>query len=120
MKKIVIFSVLVLLFVALLSAPVFAAVQAEDGSAYSPDSGEPVATDTSEVVWIAVGVGAGVGLLTAGIALFLMCRAMSTVRKQKNADTYMADGSFRLSECRDVFLYSRVSRVRVNTNSNKR
>ncbi len=61
-----------------------------------------------------------VGLLTAGVSLFFMHRAMSTVRKQKRADEYVDEGSFALSECRDVFLYSRVTRVRVNTSNNKK
>jgi flagellar basal body-associated protein FliL len=60
-----------------------------------------------------------VGFLAAGVSLFFMYRAMSTVRRQKRADAYVDEGSFSLSECRDVFLYSRVTRVRINTNNNK-
>ena len=60
-----------------------------------------------------------VGLLAAGVSLFFMYRAMSTVRKQKRADEYVDEGSFSLTECRDVFLYSRVTRIRVNTNNKK-
>lgn len=60
-----------------------------------------------------------VGLLAAGVSLFFMYRAMSTVRRQKRADAYVDEGSFSLSECRDVFLYSRVTRVRINTNNKK-
>lgn len=84
------------------------AVSASDGAAAGDDT-----------LLIAIVTGVAVGLAAAGIALFFMVRSMNTVRKQKNADTYVADGSFRLTENRDVFLYSRVSRVRVNT-SNKR
>ena len=65
-------------------------------------------------------IALAIGLAAAGITLFLMCRSMSTVRKQKRADAYADEGSFALSECRDVYLYSRVTRVRINTNNNKR
>ena len=61
-----------------------------------------------------------IGLVVAGVSLFIMYRSMSTVRKQKRADDYVDEGSFALSECRDVFLYSRVTRVRINTNNKKR
>ena len=44
---------------------------------------------------------------------------MSTVRKQKRADVYVEKDSVSLTESRDIFLYSTVTRVRVNTN-NKR
>ena len=77
-------------------------------------------TSSNDVTLIAILVGVITGLLAAGLSLFFMVRAMSTVRKKKNADEYVADGSFRLTESRDVFLYSRVSRVRVNTSNNRR
>jgi len=105
MKKLY-FCLLCLLFCGVLSLAVLAAEESAE-SMPSP-------------ILIAVLVGLGVGLLTAGITLFCLCRAMNTVRKKGNAAGYVKDGSFRLSECRDVFLYSRVSRVRINTNNNKR
>lgn len=71
-------------------------------------------------IWIPVLVALGIGLAAAGITLFFMYRSMSTVRKQRHADDYADSGSFRLSECRDVFLYSRVTRIRVNTNNNNK
>ena len=61
-----------------------------------------------------------IGLAVAGVSLFFMYRSMSTVRKQKRADAYVDEGSFALSERRDVFLYSRVTRIRVNTSNNKK
>ena len=66
------------------------------------------------VVSLVIGLAAG---LTATL---LMKRAMSTVRKQKRADNYTRAGSFSLEESRDLFLYSTVTRVRINTNNNKR
>ncbi len=105
MKKIT-FLLLCALFTAIFSVAAFAA-----------DGQMNVSQNT---ILIAVLVGLGVGLAAAGVTLFLMCRAMSTVRKKGSADGYTRKDSFRLSECRDVFLYSRVSRVRVNTNNNKK
>ena len=75
-------------------------------------------SENSTLLYVLIAVF--VGLLSAGVSLFFMYRAMSTVRKQKRADEYVDEGSFALSECRDVFLYSRVTRVRVNTNNKKR
>ena len=75
-------------------------------------------TENSTLLYILIAVL--IGLLAAGVSLFFMYRSMSTVRKQKRADEYVDEGSFALSECRDVFLYSRVTRVRVNTNNKKR
>lgn len=94
------------LFCALLAVACFAAEGAE-------------ATQEVNPVLVGIIVGAVGGLIAAGVTLFFMCRAMNTVRKEKNADGYAADGSFHLDECRDVFLFSRVTRVRVSSN-NKR
>lgn len=66
-------------------------------------------------ILIPILVGIAVGLTVT----LLMKRSMSTVRKQKRADVYVEKDSFSLTESRDIFLYSTVTRVRVNTN-NKR
>ena len=65
-------------------------------------------------------VSALVGLVIAGIAIALMVRSMSTVRAQKRADVYADSESFHLDECRDIYLFSRVTRVRINNNNNRR
>ena len=49
-----------------------------------------------------------------------MKRAMSTVRKQKRADSYVKRDSFSLIESRDLFLYSTVTRIRINNNNNRK
>ena len=59
------------------------------------------------------------GILVALLIVFLMKRSMSTVRKQKRADGYIQSGSFKLTESRDIFLYSTVTRIRINTNKRK-
>ena len=71
--------------------------------------------DTLLKILIPILVGIAVGLTVT----LLMKRSMSTVRKQKRADVYVEKDSFSLTESRDIFLYSTVTRVRVNTN-NKR
>ncbi len=105
MKKLY-FLFLLLAFCALLAL----AASAADGSS--------AASEVNPVL-VGVIVGVAAGLVSAGVALFFMCRSMNTVRKEKSADGYIADGSFELEECRDVFLYSHVTRIRVN-NNNKR
>lgn len=54
----------------------------------------------------------------AGIVLYFMKRGMNTVRAQRNASNYMQSGSFLLTENRDMFLYSRTSRVAKSDNHN--
>ena len=76
------------------------------------------ASSENAIAYVVIAVA--VGLTAAGITLFFMWRSMSTVRKQKRADAYADEGSFALTECRDVFLYSRVTRIRVKTNNSKR
>ena len=58
-------------------------------------------------------------LLSLGIVL-LMKRSMSTVRYQGRADGYVNEGSFSLTDARDIYLYSTVSRTRINNNNNHR
>jgi Ca2+/H+ antiporter len=60
------------------------------------------------------------GILLALGVVFLMKRSMSTVRYQKRADGYVNDGSFSLTDARDIYLYSTVSRTRINNDNNRR
>lgn len=75
---------------------------------------------TGEDLAIKIVVSLLIGLTAALITVFLMKRSMSTVRKQRNAGTYVQRDSFRLTESRDIYLYSTVTRTRVNTNKNRR
>ena len=61
----------------------------------------------------------GIGLAVAIVTVVIMVRRMSTVRAAKTADGYVKKNSFCLTESRDIYLYSRISRVRVNNDRNK-
>jgi len=69
-------------------------------------------SDDTVVIRVVVAVTIGI-LLALGIVL-LMKRSMSTVRYQKRADNYVNNNSFSLTDARDIYLYSTVSRVRIN------
>ena len=73
------------------------------------------AADDEVSVPIVCVVAVLIGLAAGGITIALMVRAMSTVRSQKRADHYADHDSFHLDDCRDIFLFSRVTRVRINT-----
>lgn len=84
--------------------------------AYATDGARPAsAEDPLLTIVVCVAIGLAVGLT---VTLF-MKRGMSTVRKQKRADVYVEKDSFSLTESRDIFLYSTVTRIRVNTNNRK-
>ena len=61
-----------------------------------------------------------IGLAIALVIVLLMKRSMSSVRKQKNAGEYVKKDSFQLVESRDIYLYSTVTRVRINTDRKSR
>ena len=65
-----------------------------------------------------VGIAILIGILLALGAVLLMKRSMSTVRYQKRADGYIDEGSFSLTDARDIYLYSTVTRTRINNNNN--
>lgn len=50
------------------------------------------------------------GLIAAFITILVMRSKMNTAKLQRNAENYLKDGSFRLHQRSDMFLYSRVSR----------
>ena len=72
--------------------------------------------DTLLKIVVCLLIGLAVGLTVT----LLMKRGMSTVRKQKRADVYVKKDSFSLTESRDLFLYSTVTRVRVNNNNSRK
>ena len=80
--------------------------------AYATEGTQSVGDDTLLKILIPILIGIAVGITVT----LLMKRSMSTVRKQKRADVYVEKDSFSLTESRDLFLYSTVTRVRVNTN----
>ena len=98
-----------LLLTLLSSAALTVSVAATDGA--QAQTGD----DTLLKIVVCLLIGLAVGLTVT----LLMKRSMSTVRKQKRADVYAQKDSFRLTESRDIFLYSTVTRVRINTNKRK-
>ena len=88
----------------------------EDGSTVTPEG----AALTRDQILTRILVSFLIALAISLITVLLMKRALNTVRPERAADRYTKEGSFALTECRDVFLYSTVTRVRVNTNNNKR
>ena len=101
---------LLLPFLILLMTVLALPAAATDGTSSTPEA--------STVLYIILGSFL-VGILLALLTVLLMKRSMSTVRKQKRADVYAQKDSFRLTESRDIFLYSTVTRVRINTNKRK-
>ena len=51
-----------------------------------------------------------IGFLAALITIVVMRGKMNTARRQSGASSYLKDGSFRLRQRSDMFLYSRVSK----------
>ena len=52
-----------------------------------------------------------IGLIAALITILIMRSGMNTAKLQKSAANYLKDGSFRLRQRSDMFLYSRVTRT---------
>ena len=51
------------------------------------------------------------GLIAAVVTVLIMRSKMNTAKMQKSAANYLKDGSFRLRQRSDMYLYSRVSRT---------
>ena len=58
-----------------------------------------------------IAISMGVGLLIGLIAVGIMASQMKTVRQQNAASDYVRAGSMLLTDQRDIFLYSHVSRT---------
>ena len=105
MKKAFLF-ILVITSVLLSAIP----VSATDGTEIAP------VNNTLYTILACIAIGLAAGLTVT----LLMKRGMSTVRKQKRADIYVKQGSFSLTEARDIFLYSTVTRIRINNSNNRK
>lgn len=62
-------------------------------------------------------VGVVAGLIIGGLTLLGLRANMNTFKPQRNASSYIPAGSFHLTQRRDVFLYSNVSKVRRQSSS---
>ena len=109
MKRIWIFLALALLF-----ATVLATCACAEEINYDPNS-----ADSADIL-SRILIGFAIGFVIALVIVLVMARKMSTVRAAKSADGYVKKNSFRLTESRDIYLYSRVTRVRVNNSNNER
>lgn len=58
-----------------------------------------------------IAISMGVGLLIGLVAVGIMASQMKTVRQQNAASDYVRAGSMQLTNQRDIFLYSHVSRT---------
>ena len=123
MKKLLLFLLSLLLVLSLCAVSASASTYYQNGTyesgAYESDGGDAVVLTTEDAL-IRVAVAFGIALVVSLIVVLLMKRALNTVRKQKSADGYAEEGSFSLTESRDIFLYSTVTRIRVNTSNKKR
>lgn len=82
------------------------------------ENGEPIdqKRDLFDIVFdlfVALGIGAIVG----GISIAIMKSGMKTVKPQRGAQSYVKNGSFRITKQRDIFLYSNTSRTRRQSSS---
>jgi len=98
----------------------------ENGSpidGYADYSGDYYHGDQEEVVYYeeeytpSFGLSLLCGIAAAGITILVMRASMNTKRAQRDAGAYMTDGSWNLSQHRDVFLYSNVTKSRKQESS---
>lgn len=64
-------------------------------------------------IWISIVIGAVVG----GITVLIMRACMNTKRPQRSAGSYLNDSSYHLRTNRDLFLYSNVTKTRIQQES---
>ena len=64
-------------------------------------------------VWISIVIGAVIG----GITVLIMRACMNTKRPQRSAGSYLNDSSYHLRTNQDLFLYSNVTKTRIQQES---
>lgn len=87
--------------------------QAETGEPYSEDNKIITAKD----ILILAAIALGAGLVIAFIATRVMKNQLTSVKFQRNANTYIKNGSVNLTHRNDIFLYKTVSKVRKQSSS---
>ncbi|MGN0638954.1 MAG: TPM domain-containing protein [Huintestinicola sp.] len=65
----------------------------------------------------AIPIGIGCGLLIGLITVLVMKGNMKTTRAESMANNYIRQGSFKLTNSRDIFLYSQVTRTKRSSDS---
>ena len=64
-------------------------------------------------IWISIVIGAVIG----GITVLIMRACMNTKRPQRSAGSYLNDSSYHLRTNQDLFLYSNVTKTRIQQES---
>lgn len=85
------------------------------GDYYHGDQEEVVYYEEEFTPWF--GLSLFCGIVVAGITVLIMRLCMNTKRAQRNASAYLADGSWNLTQQRDIFLYSTVTKNRKQENT---
>ena len=65
----------------------------------------------------AIPIGIGCGLIIGLITVLVMKGGMKTTRAESMANNYVRQGSFKLTNSRDIFLYSQVTRTKRSSDS---
>ncbi len=71
--------------------------------------GEAEVSSGPQPIWIPIAIG--IGLVIALIVMSIMKHGMKSVRMQSAAADYVRSGSFSLSDSRDVYLYTTVTKT---------
>ena len=87
--------------------------EAQKGTPY--DTNNKVKTLTDYLIY--EGIALGVSLLLAIVVLFIMKLKMNTAIKATSAKEYVRQGSFVLNEKSDVYMYSNVTKVKIESNN---
>lgn len=88
----------------------------ETGRVY--DYGNPVQLESpwerlKGVAPIILLAGLGIGLIVA----FSLKSQLKSVRRKQNAASYVVNGSFQLTRCQDIYLYTTTTRRKIETNN---
>ncbi|MBQ7415790.1 MAG: TPM domain-containing protein [Oscillospiraceae bacterium] len=79
---------------------------------------EELAASTQELnIFQRIIISLVIGAIAGGITILVMRSKMKTVRRQSAAVDYVKQGSYYLRDQRDIYLYSRTSRVRKQSSS---
>ena len=80
------------------------------GDYYHGDQEEIVYYEEEFTPWF--GLSLFCGIIAASVSLLIMRISMNSKRPQRCASVYLADGSWNLTQHRDLFLYSKVTKTR--------
>lgn len=92
---------------------------------YADYSGDYYHGDREEVVYfepehggrVSIAISLVIGIIAAVVVILIMQYAMNTKRPKRSAGAYLRSGSYNLHICQDMFLYSRIRKVRRQQNN---